>query len=196
MKSFTGGLSESMYMSTIKTREAQTFNYLSMQGAYMHKEERRLINYLSTCAAKKFDPCVIVHIGVAWGASLYCSRAGAPHATIYGVDIFGGENLRGADEQKAELDIQVIREDSRTAWQKFNKPIHLLYVDGDHSYETVSSDIENWGKKVVPGGFAAFHDCIDCEVAEAISRALDDHMNPEEWEYLGIEAWSKYYAKI
>lgn len=176
-------------------REAQTFDYRKMQGAYMHAEERRLINCLSVHVAAKFDPCIIVHIGVAWGASLYCSRAGAPDAVIYGVDVFGDENLRGESEQKKELNMQTIRADSRTAWQGFDRPIHFLYVDGDHSYETVSSDIKNWGKKVVPGGLAAFHDCIDCEVAEAISRALDDHMDSEEWEYLGIEAWSKYYRK-
>ena len=166
-----------------------------MQGSYMHKEERMLINPLSMQAAERFNPCIIVHIGVAWGASLYCSRAGAPNATIYGVDVFGDENLRGEDGQKAELNMQAIRGDSRATWQTFDKPIHFLYVDGGHDYETVSSDIVNWGRKVVPGGFIAFHDCIDCEVAEAISRALDDHMDSEVWEYLGIEAWSRYYKK-
>jgi len=182
-------------MDSIKCGEAQTFDYIKTQGSYMHVEERMLINRLSVYVAQKFDPCIIVHIGVAWGASLYCSRAGAPNATIYGVDVFGKENLRGDPEHKAELDIQAIRGDSRTTWEEFDKPIHFLYVDGEHTYSTVSSDIQNWGKKVVPGGIIAFHDCVGCEVAADVSRAINDHIKPDQWEYLGIEAWSKYYRK-
>jgi len=171
------------------------FDHLKMPGSYMHEEERELIKLLSTRAANAFDPCVIVQIGVAWGASVYCSRAGAPNATIYGVDIWGDDTLHGTDEQKKELNLQVIREDSKTAWEKFKGPIHFLYIDGNHSYEMVSSDIEKWGSKVVTRGFISFHDCIDCEVAEDISRAINDHLDPKKWEYLGIEAWSRYYRR-
>lgn len=182
----------------MNTLEGHTFDFRKMPGADMHQPERALINHLSIQAAQAFDPCVIVHIGVAWGASVYCSRAGAPNATIYGVDILGVDTLHGTDEQKAELDLQVIRGDSKVEWEKFKQRIHFLYIDGDHAYKTVSSDILKWGSKVVSGGYVAFHDCEGRErdVVANVSRAVDEHMNLEEWEYLGIEAWSKYFRKL
>ena len=180
----------------IEVREGRTFDFRKMPGADMHQPERALINHLSTQAAEAFDPCIIVHIGVAWGASVYCSRAGAPNATIYGVDILGVDTLHGTEEQKAELDLQVIRGDSRVEWEKFNQPIHFLYVDGDH-FNAVSSDIVNWGPKVVSGGYIAFHDCLgrELDVVASVTKAVDEHVKPEQWEYLGIEAWSRYYRR-
>jgi len=181
----------------INTLEGRTFDFRQMPGADMHQPERALINHLSTQAAEAFDPCTIVHIGVAWGASVYCSRAGAPNATIYGVDILGVDTLYGTAEQKAELNLQVIRGDSKVEWEKFNQLIHFLFIDGDHAYETVSSDIQRWASKVVVGGYVAFHDCTsrELDVAANVSRAVSEHVNLEQWEYLGIEAWSRYYRK-
>ena len=34
----------------------------------------------------------------------------------------------------------------------------MIFVDGDHSYNGVKSDIERWGSKLRPGGIWAFHD--------------------------------------
>jgi len=35
-----------------------------------------------------------------------------------------------------------------------------LFLDGDHSYEGVKADFENYGGKVRPGGVIAMHDLI------------------------------------
>lgn len=47
---------------------------------------------------------------------------------------------------------------SREAVQGWNRPIGLLWVDGDHSYENVKFDLYNWEPYVVVGGVIAFHD--------------------------------------
>ena len=36
--------------------------------------------------------------------------------------------------------------------------IHFLYVDGDHKYEGVASDVRHYGPKVVPGFLMGMHD--------------------------------------
>ena len=36
----------------------------------------------------------------------------------------------------------------------------LAFIDGEHLYDAVIADFENWGKRVRPGGKILFHDCI------------------------------------
>ena len=47
---------------------------------------------------------------------------------------------------------------STKAAESFDKPVELLFVDGDHRYEAVKSDFELWYPKLLDGGTIAFHD--------------------------------------
>ncbi|MFH1135056.1 MAG: glycosyltransferase [Pseudomonadota bacterium] len=40
----------------------------------------------------------------------------------------------------------------------WDKPIRLLFIDGDHGYESTKNDFETWAPAVVPGGYVVFHD--------------------------------------
>lgn len=40
----------------------------------------------------------------------------------------------------------------------FAEDIDLLFIDGDHSYEAVMRDFEDWSKFLKPGGIIALHD--------------------------------------
>src|SRR5262245_52870797 len=42
----------------------------------------------------------------------------------------------------------------------FNEPIDFLLIDGNHDYEAVLQDYEQWSPKVRPGGVIAFHDVV------------------------------------
>ncbi len=46
--------------------------------------------------------------------------------------------------------------DARPDWP--DTPIDLLWIDGDHSYEAVRRDLEDWAPLVRPGGILAAHD--------------------------------------
>ena len=48
--------------------------------------------------------------------------------------------------------------DSPTLARAWTRPLRLLFIDGDHSYEGVSRDFAAWEKFVVPGGLVALHD--------------------------------------
>ena len=45
--------------------------------------------------------------------------------------------------------------DAAKAWEK---PIRLLFIDADHSYEASKLDFDLWSPFVVPGGLIALHD--------------------------------------
>lgn len=167
-------------------------NYLEVPGVYMHAEERTLIRNLSAEVAMSFGECNIVHIGVAWGGSMYCSRVGAPNCNLYGVDRVGFDDLKIPFEALSAKEIRGLSQDT---WQDFQEPIHFLYVDGDHIYPSLSSDIVHWGEKIVKGGYIALHDCVGSHWSLDVNRAIDDNLSADKWYDLGIESWSRYFQR-
>ena len=65
------------------------------------------------------------------------------------------ENLR---LHKLKSRVQAIRSDSVAAAAKWDQPIRMLFIDGDHRYEGTRADFEAWSPFVIPGGYVAFHD--------------------------------------
>jgi hypothetical protein len=58
--------------------------------------------------------------------------------------------------------INLLSSEAVNGWKK---PISLLWIDGDHAYESVREDFLSWSKFVVPGGWVAFHDAANQEGA-------------------------------
>lgn len=57
-----------------------------------------------------------------------------------------------------------------------NKSIGLLYLDGNHSYENVREDLENYSPKLVSGGIISAHDYVNIDgVRHAINEFSDLH---------------------
>lgn len=52
------------------------------------------------------------------------------------------------------------------------RPISLLLIDADHSYEGVRADFETWSPHVQPGGVIVFHDYALEEVARFVDHDL------------------------
>jgi|GEM_PF-1024736 len=52
---------------------------------------------------------------------------------------------------------------SMDALRDWDKPIGLLWIDGDHDYRSVRSDFLGWFPHVVKGGVIALHDTISYE---------------------------------
>lgn len=49
--------------------------------------------------------------------------------------------------------------DAERRWD--GKPIRLLFIDGDHSYDAVRADFESWSRHVIVSGVIVFDDVID-----------------------------------
>jgi len=123
----------------------------TIKGALLSPIEREWLVNTAGSIAEAFESPLLLNIGIWHGASMHCLRAGAPGATLAGIDV-APRKLQGLGVLSAEL----IWKDSRT--MGWDRPIHLLFVDGGHAYDVVRSDIRKFGQHVVVGGIMAFHD--------------------------------------
>lgn len=64
-----------------------------------------------------------------------------------------------------------IHGDANMVAKLWEKPIDLLFIDGDHSYEGVKQDTLAWEPKVIKGGTILFHDYDHPET----KKWLDEH---------------------
>jgi len=128
--------------------------YLAAPGDSMLISEREFLRELAEKVERAFGHrAVIVNIGVGWGASLHCLRAGAPRARLIGIDI-DLQTRKLVGDPGAEL----IEDDSYVQSRLFEGKVHLVFVDGDHRFQAVMKDITGWAPKVVCEGFIVFHD--------------------------------------
>jgi predicted O-methyltransferase YrrM len=65
-------------------------------------------------------------------------------------------------------------DDARPRWP--DAPIDLLWIDGDHSYEAVARDLDDWSPLVRTGGVLA---CHDYGHREGVRRAWDERIAPD-----------------
>jgi len=55
------------------------------------------------------------------------------------------------------------------------RPIRLLLIDADHSFDAVKSDFQLWSPMVMPGGLIVFHDYL----MEDVARFVDTEVAPD-----------------
>ncbi len=51
-----------------------------------------------------------------------------------------------------------IKDFSYNVAKNWSKPFDFIFIDGDHTYEAVKKDFEDWYNLISPQGFIAFHD--------------------------------------
>jgi predicted O-methyltransferase YrrM len=56
--------------------------------------------------------------------------------------------------------VEVHRAFSRELASGWNRPIRLLWIDGDHTYPGAKEDLDLFGPHVIAGGIVAFHDVL------------------------------------
>ena len=138
------------------------------------EDYEKFINEYTTGAFSTFDMEVFIpqvkkikekgtylEIGVDRGKSLLTAFLAAPEGVnVIGIDICDTDERREAFRLLGlENYISFIHGESSQVAKYWQTPIDVLFIDGNHSYEYVLSDIKNWGKFVVKGGAILFHDC-------------------------------------
>lgn len=112
-------------------------------------ELRQMLELVAQLKPKK-----ILEIGVHTGGGLKAFGDAFPDAKLYGLEIdithlvFTDFELIEGDATKPEIIEQV---------RKFG-PFDFIFIDGDHTYEGVKADWENYHTMVRPGGAVGFHD--------------------------------------
>jgi cephalosporin hydroxylase len=86
--------------------------------------------------------------------------------------------------------VTLLRMGSVTAAQKFERSMMrpgFVFIDGDHSYESVLSDVMAWAPLVKGGGVIAGHDCTPSY--PGVERAVREYFNGD-FEHLG-SCWKR-----
>lgn len=145
-------------------------DYMTTPGAALTSNERKLLYNISKWVAEKFLRPRILNIGVEYGASVHCLRAGGEKATLYAVDLSTTKFVGSRDN------INFIEQNSHgdKISALVRAPLHLVFVDGDHSYDGVLADASLWGPKVVSGGYMLFHDYNNIQTMEILREQIKD----------------------
>lgn len=129
------------------------------------------------------------------------------HPWLYVVEINGFQyfdahlSAGGVDMEKI---VHVHGDSALKAKEFLHESFDLILVDGDHSYEGVSRDIEAWWEKLAPGGFLFFHDYLERDGGfdgagdwqeGGTARAIADHLT-DEWKLLKKVGISVVYKKV
>jgi predicted O-methyltransferase YrrM len=151
--------------------------------------------------AAKLKPKIVMEIGTNYGGTLcILSRLAAHDATIISVDLPDGEFGGGYKWfhipifkffRYAQQKLHLLRGDSHSSEMSagvrdiigHNRKIDLLFIDGDHSYEGVKKDFDNYADLVRPGGIVAFHDIAEHTIKTCqVSRFWDEvkHRYPHQ----------------
>jgi predicted O-methyltransferase YrrM len=145
-------------------------------------DEGRLLYRLAAAA----DPAgAIVEIGSWQGRSTIWLAAGARSgrgARVVAIDPHRGTSLRTGDESteaalRANLaaaglseGVDVVVATSEEAANGWTRPVSLLWIDGDHSYEAALLDLERWEPHLTADAAVAFHDTFVWRGPERVFR--------------------------
>ena len=87
--------------------------------------------------------------------------------------------------------IKPVRSQSEDLASRWDRPIDMLFIDGDHSYEGCRRDCLSWMGFVRSGGWIAFHDSGQEGVKRTIHECLPGSMRKCE-----VRVWSIFAAKV
>ena len=82
--------------------------------------------------------------------------------------------------------VQLIEGRSQDVVDQVPDGIDFMFIDGDHAYESVKMDCENYLPKLKSGGLVAFHDYCGSSF-KGLQKAVDEYCS--EWTTLS-NAWS------
>ena len=165
------------------------------------------LEYLREKALELNNESIVVVLGVGpfvMGTAMLEDHPDPPF--VYGFDIapldYAYSHLKGAGIHLNSVILML--SDTSLAGEKWNIPIDLLVVDGDHEYVGVKADIEAWVPHVKVGGLVFFHDHLERiggfngegpwkigGVAQAIEECRDS-----SWVFIKQIGISVVYMKI
>ena len=149
-------------------------------------------------ANKTHDKSVIVELGSYEGKSTTClaeallNKAGSriisidPHEGNDGWSGRGQETLSGflTNIKDYTAFVLPITEYSYNANKTWTTPIHLLFIDAQHTYENVLRDFNEWHTHIIDGGVIVFHDALETDVWRVIQEKI---MNNKNWTHHGVK---------
>ena len=119
--------------------------------------------------ARRIEPRVVCEIGVQdGGTNFILSRALGTVTTIVGIDLYVSLKSQLRFYRRGDVALHIIEGSSQAAdthrkLQRVlgSRPIDVLFIDGDHTYEGALRDFSMYSPLVRAGGLIAFHDIVE-----------------------------------
>jgi predicted O-methyltransferase YrrM len=135
------------------------------------------------------DDSLIVNIGASVGTSAITALTEKKNSLIFSIDI-----LPCLDERQYAIDIGLEHERiirilgrSQDVGKYWNIPIDVLFVDGEHDYDSVYWDTFLWSPHVKQGGLLVFHDYAHTRAPD-VTKVVDALIrNNSKYEVVGAE---------
>lgn len=149
-------------------------------------------NNLLYYLARLSKSSVTVEVGIGqWCNGVYTF---GKHAIEFGrshtsIDVYHGWcNRANIINEHYGFPSKVICADSKTV--KLEQPISLCYIDGDHSYDGVKGDIENFSPQIRRNGLMIFDDYY--KLHHKVTEAVNDMYDADKWEMirLAVIGWA------
>lgn len=121
----------------------------------------------------------IVETGRFQGGSTFLMACANLSVPIYSIDI-APQNDAFLKEQFQKFsvgkNVELIVGDSQKTKYPQIKKFDMLFIDGDHSYQGCTNDLENWFGELSHGGHVVLHDCYaGCDVKESVIDFINKH---------------------
>jgi predicted O-methyltransferase YrrM len=139
---------------------------LGLQPLVASQKLEEIIPALERIAALRSQR--VCEIGTAAAGTLYLlTRVSAPDALVVSIDLSVPLHSRALRSRLARPGQRLIslaadshKEETAAQLERLleGRPLDVLFIDGDHSYEGVRSDFERYGRLVRSGGIVALHD--------------------------------------
>lgn len=120
-----------------------------------------------------------VEIGTKYGGSALLARTVNPNIEVWTIDKNGSEF-----QLSHRNDINLIKKSSIEAAKEWDKPIDILFIDGDHS--KAKEDFEAWQGFVKKDGYIIFHDYHPQESWRVIEDC-DEIAKREDYERIPVD---------
>jgi FkbM family methyltransferase len=170
------GLREPAYREPldVAAMSRQTIEELLGGRAYIGEEEIEVLGRYAKASTR------LLEIGAAYGSSSFVLLATSPaHARVWSVDPFVQDSRGSFCATARSCHANVVRalegagwsaavskwtmmiaesEQASATWEKRGEALDFLFIDGDHRYEAVRRDFENWQRFVAKGGHILLHD--------------------------------------
>jgi predicted O-methyltransferase YrrM len=127
-------------------------------------------------------------VGVSWGfySKMLCENI--PGLKLYCIDSWGYRHVyKGTLEILGPFirsgQVTILKKKSMDALADIaDESLDFVYIDADHSYDSVKEDINGWARKVRRGGIVSGHDYCEikrknwvCGVIQAVNEYVAEH---------------------
>lgn len=166
------GASEKFFGIGMKIGSKKQLGNLLKSDVYIADKEIPVFSHYASLATD-----TLVEIGAGLGASAILMLVNAPRgALVHSIDSFAGDSMKNFYVSEKRCRENVLRalnslgvaklteywhlysQPSHQMASSWSNPIDFLYIDGDHRYEAVKQDFDDWFKHIKPNGVLLLHD--------------------------------------